>query len=49
MTSSPILMYAQSTGNGQVVLGHVGEEVVDFTSLPLPQILAENSDGKRDG
>ena len=35
--------------NGQVVLGYVGEEVVESGSLPLPQILAGNPDGKRNG
>jgi hypothetical protein len=34
-------------GGGQVVLGYVGEEVVDCTSLPLPQILAENPRWKK--
>src|SRR5215471_18889470 len=29
------------SGHGQTVLGHVGEQVVDYSSVPLPQILAE--------
>jgi hypothetical protein len=33
-------------GNRQAVVGRVEEEVVDCSSPPLPQILAENPDGK---